>query len=48
MVSKTGEANIKTSYPKSEVNKEDKVNLTPEGINGIKSIVSKKLRKGLE
>jgi len=47
MVSKAGEANIKTSYPSSEFNKEDKVNLTPEGINGIKSIVSKKYQRGL-
>lgn len=47
MADKKGQAEIKTSYPDDEFNKADQVNLTPEGVNGIKSLVLEKNRKGL-
>lgn len=47
MTEERGQAEIKTKYPNDCLVKEQ-VNLTPTGVNGIKSIVSKKERKGLE
>jgi len=47
MVDKRGQAEIKTNYPLDSLDREQ-VNLTPTGINGLKSLISKKDRKGLE
>lgn len=45
-----GEKEIKTNYPLEghESTERIQVNLIPQGLNGIKTIVSKKQRKGLE
>jgi len=50
MAAQRGQAEIKTDYPLEghESTERNQVNLTPEGLNGIKTIVSKKQRKGLE
>jgi len=50
MADKRGQAEIKTSYPETghESTERNQVNLTPEGVLGIKSLVSEKNRKGLE
>jgi hypothetical protein len=47
MADKRGQAEIKTKYPLDSLDREQ-ANLTPTGINGIKTLVLKKNRKGLE
>jgi hypothetical protein len=46
MADQSGQAEIKTKYPLDSLDREQ-VNLTPEGINGIKSIVRQRERVGL-
>jgi hypothetical protein len=50
MTEKRGQAEILTDYPLTgqESTERNQVNLIPEGLNGIKTIVLKKNRKGLE
>ena len=47
MADNRGQAEIKTKYP-NDCLERVQVNLTPSGVNGIKSLVSKKDRAGLE
>lgn len=47
MADQRGQAEIKTEYP-NDCLETERVNLKPKGVNGIKSLVSRKNRKGLE